>query len=46
MNETRSVDAALAEAFHEADRLDAPLDVRLAFYLGESRKLLPDLEAT
>jgi peroxiredoxin len=46
LNETRSVDAALAEAFHEADRLDASLDVRLAFYLGESRKLLPDLEAT
>jgi peroxiredoxin len=46
LNETRSVDAALAEAFHEADRLDAPLDAKLAFYLGESRKYLPELEAT
>jgi peroxiredoxin len=46
LNETRSVDAALAEAFHEADRLNAPLDAKLAFYLGESRKYLPELEAT
>jgi peroxiredoxin len=44
--ETNSLEEALAEAFTKADALEAPLDVRLKFYLGESRKLLPDLEAT
>ena len=42
----RSLEEALAEAFDQADALEAPLDERLKFYLGESRKLLPDLEAT
>lgn len=46
MNEAKSIDQALAEAFQMADRLDAPLDVRLALYLDESRRLLPELEAT
>ena len=46
MTEERSLDEALAEAFTQADSLDAPLDRKLQFYLGESRKLLPDLEAT
>jgi peroxiredoxin len=46
VNEAKSIDEALAEAFQMADRLDAPLDVRLALYLGESRKWLPELEAT
>jgi peroxiredoxin len=46
LEEARSTEAALAEAFHAADSLDAPLDERLALYLGESRKLLPELEAT
>ncbi len=46
MAETNSLEEALAEAFTKADALEAPLDVRLKFYLGESRKLLPDLEAT
>ena len=40
------VSETLTEAFRQADALDAPLDARLKFYLGESRKLLPDLEAT
>ncbi|MGD9502454.1 MAG: peroxiredoxin-like family protein [Methyloceanibacter sp.] len=42
----KSLEAALAEAFRQADALDAPLEERLRFYLGESRKLLPDLEST
>ena len=46
MNEAKSIDQALAEAFVKADHLEAPLDQRLEFYLGESRQLLPDLEAT
>lgn len=46
MAETKSIEEALAEAFHRADTVDAPLDERLKFYLGESRKLLPDLETT
>jgi len=37
---------ALNEAFHKAAHLEAPLDERLKLYLGESRKLLPDLEST
>jgi peroxiredoxin len=44
--DTKSLEEALSEAFHKADALQAPLDERLKFYLGESRKLLPDLEAT
>jgi peroxiredoxin len=44
--ETKSLEQALNEAFHTADDLEAPLDERLKFYLGESRKLLPDLEST
>ena len=45
MNETRPVEEALAGIFQKADALQAPLDERLAQYLGESRKLLPELEA-
>ena len=46
MNEAKSLDQALAEAFSKADHLQAPLDQRLKLYLGESRKLLPEMEAT
>jgi peroxiredoxin len=46
LDEEKSLEAALAEAFRQADALEAPLDERLRFYLGESRKLLPDLEST
>lgn len=42
----KSLEQALAEAFERADSLDAPLEDRLKFYLGESRRLLPDLEGT
>ena len=45
MNEVGSVEAALAKLFHKADALKEPLDGRLAFYLGESRQLLPELES-
>jgi peroxiredoxin len=46
LTEAKSLEEALAEAFTKADSLEGPLDRRLQFYLGESRKLLPDLEAT
>jgi hypothetical protein len=46
LNEAKSIDQALAEAFLKADHLPAPLDQRLKLYLGESRELLPELEAT
>ena len=46
MNQAKSIDQALAEAFLKADHLPAPLDQRLKLYLGESRQLLPELEAT
>ncbi len=46
MTEAKSLEQSLSEAFHEADALKAPLGARLDFYLGESRQLLPDLEAT
>lgn len=46
MTEAKSLERALADAFTKADALKAPLATRLKFYLGESRKLLPDLEAT
>jgi hypothetical protein len=46
LNEAKSIDEALAEAFLKADRLDAPLPERLKLYLGESRELLPELEST
>ena len=45
MDSEKSLEDALAEAFEKADTLPGQLDDRLAFYLGESRKLLPDLEA-
>jgi peroxiredoxin len=45
LTEAKSLEEALAEAFHKADALDSTLDKRLDFYLGESRKLLPDLES-
>jgi peroxiredoxin len=44
--ESKSLEEALADAFQRADSLESPLEKRLEFYLGESRKLLPDLEAT
>ena len=46
MAEAQSLEAALTEAFRRADTLEGPLEARLRFYLGESRKLLPDLEST
>jgi peroxiredoxin len=46
LNETKTLDQELAEAFSKADHLEAPLDRRLKVYLGESRKLLPEMEAT
>lgn len=46
LTEAKSLEQSLNEAFHKADTLEAPLGARLSFYLGESRKLLPDLEAT
>jgi peroxiredoxin len=46
LTEAKSLEQSLSEAFQEADTLTAPLGERLSFYLGESRKLLPDLEAT
>ena len=46
MNQAKSLDQALAEAFLKADHLPAPLDQRLKLYLGESRQLLPEMEAT
>ena len=46
MDEDKSLETALAEAFRQADALEGPLDERLRFYLGQSRKLLPDLEST
>ena len=46
MADTKSLEQALNEAFHQADNLEAPLDQRLKVYLGKSRKLLPDLEST
>jgi peroxiredoxin len=46
LNQAKSLDQALAEAFHKADRLPAPLDRRLELYLDESRRLLPEMEAT
>jgi peroxiredoxin len=46
LNQANSVDQALAAAFPKADHLPAPLDQRLKLYLGESRQLLPEMEAT
>lgn len=45
MAPVKSLEEALHEAFEKADSLDAPLMERLKFYLGESRKLLPELES-
>jgi hypothetical protein len=44
--DAKTLEEALNDAFRKADNLAAPLDERLKFYLGESRKLLPDLEST
>jgi peroxiredoxin len=46
LDEEKSLEAALAEAFRQAEALEGPLDERLRFYRGESRKLLPGLEST
>jgi peroxiredoxin len=46
LNQAKSLDQALAEAFLKADSLDAPLGQRLELYLGQSRELLPEMEAT
>ncbi|HYB06418.1 MAG TPA: hypothetical protein VED02_06805 [Methyloceanibacter sp.] len=40
------IDQALAEVFMKADYVEALLNQRLEFHLGESRQLLPNLEAT
>ena len=45
MPPVKSLEEALHEAFEKADSLDAPLRERLKFYLGESRRLLPELES-
>ncbi|MGK2923129.1 MAG: peroxiredoxin-like family protein [Methyloceanibacter sp.] len=45
MSEVGSVEASVAEAFHRADTLKAPLDERLDLYMEESRKLFPALES-
>ncbi len=45
MSEVGSVEASVAEAFHRADTLKAPLDERLDLYMGESRKFFPALES-
>jgi peroxiredoxin len=44
--EVKSLEQSLNEAFEKANTIEGPLSERLSFYLGESRKLLPDLEAT
>jgi peroxiredoxin len=46
MTESKSIEASLAEAFQKADSFESSLEARLEFYLGESRKLLPDLETS
>jgi peroxiredoxin len=46
LSDEKSLDEALAEAFQKADSLQAPLEERLEAYLADSRKLLPELEAT
>ena len=46
VSDTQDLERALQEAFVKADRPDIPLDKRLKVYLAESRKLLPELEAT
>jgi peroxiredoxin len=46
LSETKSVEEALAEAFSKADSLDAPLNARLKAYLADSRRILPDIEAS
>ena len=46
MTESKSIEASLAEAFQKADAFESSLEARLEFYLGESRKLLPDLETS
>ena len=46
MSETQDLVQALQEAFVKADRPEIPLDQRLEAYLAESRRLLPELEAT
>jgi peroxiredoxin len=44
--EVKSLGQSLNEAFEKADTIEGPISERLSFYLGESRRLLPDLEAT
>jgi peroxiredoxin len=46
LGDTKSIEAALAEAFDKADSLPVPLDERLKTYLAESRRILPDVEAS
>ena len=46
MTPVKSLEEALHEAFEKADSLEAPLMERLESYLGESRKLLPELESS
>jgi peroxiredoxin len=46
MSEAKTIEQSLQEAFQKADALKAPIGRRLALYLDESRKLLPELEST
>jgi len=46
LTESKSIEASLAEAFQKADSFESSLEARLEFYLGESRKLPPDLETS
>ena len=46
MGDTQDIGQALQEAFVKADKPELPLDKRLKAYLAESRRLLPELEAT
>src|SRR5665648_564117 len=46
MQDSPSVEDALAQVFQQADELQAPLDERLNLYLAESRQVLPELEST
>ena len=45
MPPVKSLEEALKEAFEKADSLEAPLMARLKLYLGESRRLMPELES-
>jgi peroxiredoxin len=46
LTEAKSLEQSLTEAFERADSLEGPLGKRLQAYLAESRRLLPDIEAS